>query len=165
MRSPRWTAAHEDSGCHAVFATDAGGFSPEIFSRVGGEIYVGGLNDPGLPLPETATDARPDPREIAKMRRVARRMLGVRSGEDDLEVVREGLCFRPVGTRGRPPILSRVPDGMLGGVRTVGDAGGGVFLSAGHGPWGISQSLGTGKVLAELIQDEEPSANINSLRL
>ncbi|KAI9870383.1 MAG: hypothetical protein M1830_004315, partial [Pleopsidium flavum] len=39
VKSPRWAKEHEEKGCHAVFTTDSSGFSPEIFSRVGGEIY------------------------------------------------------------------------------------------------------------------------------
>ena len=36
VRSPRWKTEHEEKGCHAVFATDMEGFSPEVFSRIGG---------------------------------------------------------------------------------------------------------------------------------
>lgn len=87
--------------------------------------------------------------------------------KDDLEIVREGLCFRPVTSKG-PPIVTRIDDKHLGGIKTrgSGDGGdGGVFLSAGHGPWGISKSLGTGLVMSELIEGQKPSANIRSLGL
>ena len=43
--------------------------------------------------------------------------------------------------------------------------GGGVFVAAGHGPWGIAHSLGTGKVVAELMRGEVPSADISKLGL
>jgi hypothetical protein len=53
-----------------------------------------------------------------------------------LEVLREGFCFRPVSRSGEP-IISRVPDEKLGGGMTTRHGGeGGVFVSAGHGPWG-----------------------------
>jgi glycine/D-amino acid oxidase-like deaminating enzyme len=123
------------------------GFSPEIFSRVGGEIYIAGLNDPKLPLPETARDAKIDSRSIDDLKKIAQKLLG-QDGTDvtDLEVVREGLCFRPVTSRG-VPILSRVRDEDLGGsLETKPGEDGGVYIAAGHGPWGISHSLGTGKV-------------------
>lgn len=163
VRSPRWSKEHESGGCHAVFTTDTDGFSPEIFNRVGGEIYIAGLNDPELDLPNLATDAHPDDESIAKLKETAVRMLGLPNGDDDLEVVREGLCFRPITVRG-PPIVSRVQDEKLGGgMKTLGNGKGGVFLAVGHGPWGISQSLGTGKVLAELIEGRPTSANIKAL--
>lgn len=147
VKSPRFTQEHQTNGCDAVFTTMRNGFSPEIFSRIGGEIYVAGLNDPGLPLPERATDAKIDPKSIEEMKQVAQNLLG-QDGTDvsDLEVVREGVCFRPVTQRG-VPILCRIADEDLGGnIETRPGEDGGVFIAAGHGPWGISLSLGTGKV-------------------
>lgn len=166
VRSPRWSKELEDWGCHAVFSTDAGGFSPEIFSRIGGEIYIAGLNDASLPLPKTGADAKVDPGSVQQLKVVARKMLGLPEGqEDDLEVLREGLCFRPV-TRMGDPIISRIADSKLGdGLKTRGRGSGGVFLAAGHGPWGISLSAGTGKVLSELIEGTETSADVRRLRL
>lgn len=164
VKSPRWGSNQEALGCHAVFTTDESGFSPEIFSRVGGEIYMAGLNDSSLPLPESATNAKPDPHEIEKLKTVAKRMLGLPDGSDDVEVIREGLCFRPITSKNQP-IVSRVPDDQLGGITTRGGGEGGVFVAAGHGPWGISQSLGTGKVLAELIEGQKTSADVSGLAL
>lgn len=165
VRSPRWTAEHEKAGCHAVFATDSSGYSPEIFSRIGGEIYVAGVNDASLALPDRAVDAKADPKAIETLKEISRRILGLSPSEkDDLEIVREGLCFRPVTSRG-PPLVTRISDKHLGGMKIRGGADGGVFLSAGHGPWGISQSLGTGKVMSEMIEGQELSAKVNGLAL
>lgn len=164
LRSPRWTSEHEARGCHAVFATDGSGFSPEVFSRIGGEIYIAGLNDLGLPLPDLATETEIDAKSIAKLTEVAKKMLSI-PGSDDVEIVRDGLCFRPVTNSGRP-ILSRVTDTRLGGCSTRrGPGEGGVFVAAGHGPWGISLSLGTGKVLAEMVNGVETSADVRKLAL
>ncbi|KAL9083644.1 MAG: hypothetical protein Q9159_005653 [Coniocarpon cinnabarinum] len=132
VRSPRWMKEHEGKGCHAVFATDTNGFSPEIFSRIGGEIYIAGLNDASLKPPDVAGNSKPDVRSIERLKSVATQMLGVPGAEDDLEVVREGLCFRPVA-RGNP-ILGRIPDDRLsakGQLRTQGGSLGGVFVAAG----------------------------------
>lgn len=163
LKSPRWTKENESKGCHAIFTTMRSGFSPEVFSRMGEEIYIAGLNDPSLPLPETATDAKVDPASIDELRQVAQRLLG-RDGTDvsDLEVLREGLCFRPV-TRKGVPIICQVPDEELGGIETRHGADGGVFVAAGHGPWGISHSLGTGKVMAEMLERQKLSANVRAL--
>jgi len=166
VKSPRWTKEHEDKGCHALFTTSRDGFSPEVFSRIGEEIYVAGLNDPSLPLPETATDAKIDQKSIDRLKNVAQKLLG-KDGTDvsDLEVVREGLCFRPVTARG-VPILCQVPDEELGeGIETRLAPDGGVFIAAGHGPWGISHSLGTGKVMAEMLEGEDLSADVTALGL
>ncbi|KAL1859745.1 hypothetical protein Daus18300_009467 [Diaporthe australafricana] len=164
LKSPRWTAEMEKRGCHALYATSKTGFSPEIFSRVGGQIYVAGLNSATMPLPKLATE-KPISREaINELKKVAAKLLGPEGAAiDDLEVVREGLCFRPVTPYGTP-IISRIDDEHLEeGIATRPDAEGGVFLAAGHGPWGISLSLGTGKVLAEMAQGRRISADVSSL--
>ncbi|RMY79961.1 hypothetical protein D0864_08865 [Hortaea werneckii] len=163
VKSPRWTQEHEAQGCHALFTTMRAGFSPEIFSRIGGEIYVAGLNDPSLPLPESPTDAKIDQASIDELKAVSEKLLG-NDGTDvsDLQVVREGLCFRPITTRGTP-LLTKISDEKLGGIETRMAPEGGVFVSAGHGPWGISHSLGTGKVMAEMIQGANLSADISRL--
>lgn len=163
VKSPRWTEEHEERGCHAVFMTSQPGYSPEIFSRVGGHIYIAGLNSAAEPLPDLATDAkgRISREAVEKLRGTAREVLG----EDNVEVVREGLCFRPVTDKGTP-ILDRIPDKCLGpAVRTRPGAEGGVYLAAGHGPWGISMSLGTGKVMAEVVQGRQLSADVSRLAL
>ncbi|KAI2611795.1 FAD dependent oxidoreductase [Hypoxylon sp. NC1633] len=165
VRSPRWTKEHEGGGCHAVFMTSQPGYSPEIFSRVGGDIYIAGLNSAAEPLPPLATDAkdRIAKEAIEKLRGTVGEVLGV--ADADLEVVREGLCFRPVTERGTP-FLGRVPDAWLGaGIAARPAAQGGVYLACGHGPWGISLSLGTGKVMAEMIQGRALSADVSGLAL
>lgn len=164
VRTPRWRKEHEDGGCHAVFTTDEAGFSPEIFSRLGGNIYVAGLNDASIPLPALATDSQIDEASVAQLLTTSKLLLGNLGNTDDLEVVRKGLCFRPVTSRGTP-IVARIPDEKLGGVNTRGGGEGGVWLAAGHGPWGISMSLGTGKVMAELVQGLPTSATVSGLGL
>jgi glycine/D-amino acid oxidase-like deaminating enzyme len=165
MRSPRWTSEHEERGCHAVFTTDEAGYSPEIFSRIGGEIYIAGLNSSSIPLPALATESKIDDQAVKQLQTTSERLLGLSSDVDDLEIVRKGLCFRPVTNKGTP-ILARIPDKMLGqGINTRGGSDGGVFLAAGHGPWGISMSLGTGKVMAEMVMGLETSADVRDLGL
>lgn len=163
VKSPRWSEEHEEKGCHAVFTTNDGGFSPEIFSRMGGEIYIAGLNDASLALPKLATESRIEENSAEKLTKTAKKLLCAHT-EDDLEVVRKGLCFRPV-TKGGTPILGRIPDENLGGLKSRGGGEGGVWLAAGHGPWGISLSLGSGKVMAEMIQGMPTSASIKGLGL
>ena len=161
VKSPRWTAEMEKKGCHAIFTTMRDGLSPEAFSRTGGEIWIGGVNDPDLALPERATDAEVDRGSIDKLMDVAKQLLGS-EGKDDLEVVREGVCFRPVTDWGEP-ILARIPDDELGGIETRLPPDGGVFVCAGHGPWGISLGLGTGRCMAEMLEGGVESADVSGL--
>ncbi|KAH8689871.1 FAD dependent oxidoreductase superfamily [Talaromyces proteolyticus] len=189
LRSPRHTQIHEQERykgkSHAIFASSnphLGGFSPEIFSRQGAEIYIAGLNSSDLALPTRAEGSKflIDAQKINELKKVAVKLMGkLASGhsesssevvnDDDLQVLREGLCFRPLSKTGTP-IVSRVKDEYLGANiksdhSAVGRNIGGVFIASGHGPWGISLSLGTGKVVADLIDGVEPSADVSALSL
>ncbi|CDO73773.1 hypothetical protein BN946_scf185015.g101 [Trametes cinnabarina] len=148
----------QSSVCHAIF-THAGGFAPEIFSRASGEIWLGGLNPASTPLPELPTDAQLDPKEVERLLTVAHVLCGT-----DIELHRQDLCFRPVSASGRP-IITRLHEADLGdGPKPGGhDGAGGVYVATGHGPWGISLSLGTGLVLAELVLGQKTSADIGAL--
>ncbi|EGD94271.1 FAD dependent oxidoreductase [Trichophyton tonsurans CBS 112818] len=183
LRSPRHTLHQEQEvyggKSHAVFTThpQSCGFSPEVFSRTNAEIYLAGLNGLDIPLPEVATDAQSlmAKDKVARVREAARVLMGRPQdggcggsnggleGEniDDLEVVREALCFRPYIESGLP-IVARLQDSMTG---TADRVSGGLFMATGHGPWGISLSLGTGKVMAEMISGREPSADVSRLGL
>jgi glycine/D-amino acid oxidase-like deaminating enzyme len=164
VRSPRWKKEHEELGCHAIYTTDDSGYCPEIFSRVGGEIYIAGMNDASLPLPELATECKIDNSVIEKLQATAKRLLCLPDGANDVEILRKGLCFRPVTDRGTP-IISRIVDEKLGDMKTRAGKDGGVFLATGHGPWGISMSLGTGKVMAEIVQGQPTSVHVKALEL
>jgi glycine/D-amino acid oxidase-like deaminating enzyme len=76
--------------CHAVFATDTLGFSPEWFARLGGELYLAGLNSTSIPLPDVATDVKANDKAIAQLRQCAKAMMMNVPGKD-MEVLREGL--------------------------------------------------------------------------
>ncbi|KAL4801783.1 FAD dependent oxidoreductase [Aspergillus unguis] len=178
VRSPRYTDTHEQNASgtsHAVFTTHppSCGFSPEIFSREGAEIYIAGLNSREIPVPERVEDLKRywDETEMKKLKDVTVRLMGkLPSGqteanddvanENDLDILREGLCLRPVAERG-VPFVSKIADPSLGGLKT--NKNGGVYVAAGHGPWGISLSLGTGKVIADLINGVKPAVDISGL--
>ena len=100
-----------------------------------GQIYIAGLNSSTYPLPSIANQRVIDPASIATLKKTARRLLG-----NDFEIVREGVCWRPIAQKG-VPIIAKLPEQ-------------GVMLCAGHGPWGISNSLGSGYCVANMIQGD-----------
>lgn len=178
VKSPHLKMENVDTEWHAVFASKSGDsndindFSPELFSRTGGdpdepEIYIAGLNDAELPLPEVATGVAPEISAIGALVNRARKLLSsssLRQAGDqkmaensrkvleagEIDIRRTGLCWRPVTSRGHA-IVGSIDDKRLGDdVHTA--PGGGVLVAAGHSPWGISLSLGTGKVVSELVR-------------
>ncbi|EPS42774.1 hypothetical protein H072_3249 [Dactylellina haptotyla CBS 200.50] len=163
--------------CNAVFASISGvSWHPEFFTRVNGDIYFAGVNSSKIPLPAIATEVKEKQSDIKELIDLAEVLVNQGGNGGDIvpmrskktseavDVIATGLCHRPVTPAGNP-ILARVPDTVLGGVKTKAGGNGGVFVSAGHGPWGTSQSLGTGKVMAELMMGELLSADISQLGL
>lgn len=154
LRSPRWKP--EDIGdCHAIFTTTPDGWSPELFSRRGGELYLAGLNSSIIPIPKLASETVVQGDDIEAMIKTARILLG-----NDVEVVRTGMCHRPVTSTGMP-ILGKIPSVHIGleGI----DGPGGIYVASGHGAWGISLSLGTGKVMAEMMAGDKTSIDVSLL--
>jgi hypothetical protein len=91
VRNPHFKPDNVDEElCHAVFATDTLGFSPEFFARTGGELYLAGLNSTSIPLPDVATDVRPSKQSIDQLKACARAMMVGVPGRE-FEVLREGL--------------------------------------------------------------------------
>ena len=132
VQSPHWPPKLDDvedqiplvrQDCHAVFTTDAeAGYSPEMFSRMpDGHIYLAGLNSSTYPLPKMVGDRAIDPTSIAALKKTAHKLLG-----DDFQVIREGVCWRPVAKKGVPIICDMASKGEKD-----------VFVAAGHGAWGI----------------------------
>ena len=162
LRSPHWPPPALERGadhpanagrqdCHAVFTTDAeADYSPELFSRMpDGCIYLAGLNSSTYPLPQMANEGVIDPKSIAVLQKTAHKLLG-----DDFQVIREGVCWRPVAMKGLPIIAD------------LGDNGEeGVIVCAGHGPWGISNSQGSGYCVARMIEGKDMERYVGRLGL
>jgi glycine/D-amino acid oxidase-like deaminating enzyme len=114
------------------------------------------LNDASIVLPNLATESLIEEEAISELKKTAQRMCGIPG--KDIEVLREGLCFRPVTPSGEP-IVCKVEEKKMGGVRSRD----GIFVAAGHGPWGISLSLGTGLVMSEMIRGVKTSCKVGRL--
>lgn len=173
VRSPRYSRSifqQNDSlstveMSHATFypPTKDWKYSPEAMARMTRsgkpEIYIAGLNDERLALPALAGQSRAmmDKRKLDDLKKTAltltgNTILGKNEDPDDLELVRKGLCFRPVSTSG-VPIISPVKD-------IQSSTGGGLYVATGHGPWGITLSLATGFIMAEMLEGKDTSISV-----
>lgn len=117
-----------------------------------GELYLAGLNSSTYPLPQIANERVIDPKAITILKDTATRLLG-----DDIEILREAVCWRPVGRKGLP-IVTEMEE-------TMGQEGRDVFVAAGHGAWGISLSLGTGWCVAGMVDGKDMSEYVGRLGL
>ena len=149
------TAGHPPP-CHALFTSEnlssSTSYAPELFSRLpSGHIYIAGLNGK-YPLPSLPTERQIDPTAIDILKATSERLLG----KGQFTVEREALCWRPITNKGTP---------IVGPVKKGREEEKGVWVAAGHGPWGISLSLGTGLVVSEMVEGRECSADVRGLRL
>lgn len=149
-----------DDTNHIVFATLADGSSPEFGSRSGGAIYFAGVNSMTIPLPPLATGSKREDESLTQLKQMAKALV---SSDEELQTMRTGLCFRPVTERGTP-YIGRLTDEQIG-IKTRTGEEGGVFIAVGHGPWGILMSLGTGRVMAEMMAGKETSVDVSGLAL
>ena len=167
LKTPGWTPPDDDKGCDQLYLKGILGHTLDISSFLRGTLYVGGFGGRTEPLPELATDVKSQPDAIEAMLRLCEKVLSVPEGES-LEVLDSGRCFRPVLEQGRP-IVTKVPLAKLFPPDQQWDnhnpPTSSVFLNVGHGSDGITLGPGSGKVMSELIQDLNPSANISGLGL
>ena len=166
IRSNRWQPSQTDtSRLTALFSSkNIEGFAPEVFSRVGGEIYIAGLNDPSIPPPAPSAHSLPSSDSVDRLINVAKFLCSSHSTEmrgtsTDFEVIARGLCFRPTTPKGTP-VIGQIPlrSSNLYGKRFR------LWVGGGHGPWGISLSLGTGMVLSQMVLGRGPSVDVKKLQ-
>lgn len=147
------------------------GFSPEVFSRKlpngQRDIFLAGVNSSRIPLPAIATDvaSQLDSRspEIESLLKVAKTILQ-RSGSIKSNIIRASLCHRPV-TDNRTPVIARIDSKHYSPVTSESAGRGGVYVCAGHGPWGISLGPGSGKLCADMMLGREVPAYLSKLGL
>ena len=166
IRSKRWQPPETDtSQLNALFLSKPiEGFRPEVFSRVGGEIYLAGLNDASITPPSPQTYPLPSSDSVNRLINVAKFLCDsdsnkARGNDTDLEVVSRGLCFRPTTPKG-VPVIGQIPlrSGGLYGKKFR------LWVGSGHGPWGICMSLGTGMVLSQMVLGRKTSVNVKKLQ-
>ncbi|PKI83086.1 hypothetical protein MVES1_003272 [Malassezia vespertilionis] len=126
--------------------------APEFYIRPKGLAYLSGGTD-SVPIPELADDVTYDPSSTAELQNQAAvaspEFLDVKRGAT---LLKEQSCYLPLSPRTAAPIIG-------------GNAHDGIYLAAGHAVWGINNSLGTGKVMAELLLDgKATSADIRHLQ-
>jgi glycine/D-amino acid oxidase-like deaminating enzyme len=185
VRTPGWKPQDDEKGSEQVFLQNdiAGGQGLDITSFSGGELYVGGWGAIPEELPELAESVKAQPSEIRNMVTLAKQYLNV-DQEKELDFFDDGRCYRPFATHNHP-IIMKVDWDLLG----IGNSQapnlqvqppkaqlerkeshysltiGGLFLNTAHFSDGVTLSLGSGKVMSELLLGLPPSIDISGLGL
>jgi glycine/D-amino acid oxidase-like deaminating enzyme len=136
-------------------------------------IWICGLNNESSKPGRIDDRAEPDEDAINLLRKYAGQFLwnGESAQEDNLEILERGRTYRPTIDR-ELPILTSVSRGDLRGSRISkgqslsgqGDcAKSGVWVCTGHGRYGITLGLGSGKLMSQLILGETPDLDVAAL--
>lgn len=118
------------------------GFAPVVLSRVGGDIYIAGLNNALIHPPSPETYSLPSSDSVNRLVNVAKFLCDshppkTHGAGTDFEVIARNLCFRPTTPKGMP-VIGQIPlrsGGMYG--KKIPVVGGQRTRSLGylHGPW------------------------------
>jgi glycine/D-amino acid oxidase-like deaminating enzyme len=140
-----------------------------------GELYVAGWGAVPQELPVCAGDVKAQPEEVSDMVETVKGWLNV-DPEEELQVSDVGRCYRPLAQPDHP-IIARIPWDVLGLESAAipacqGDDGvgggssiGGVFVNTAHFGDGVTLSLGSGRIMSELLLGLRPSVDISGLGL
>ena len=124
-------------------------------SRLRGKLLLAGIGADPEPLPRLATGVKPQPDKIEQMKKLVG--LLVRHEGDQLHVVRSARGYQPKTLSGLP-IITRIDDASLFKDDTLAKAKyktKGLYFPSGHGSYGILLSLGSGKLLAQMMEGGE----------
>lgn len=137
----------------------------EFTGRNDGTIWLIGRKDSNATLPPLGKVASPNGAMINELIDRAKRHLSFVAGEvgqdgATLEIIDKGRAIRPA-TNSLLPIISSVKaEDLSDDVGSSSDSSG-VFVSWGHGSYGLTLGMGTGKILSQLVLGEETDIDIS----
>lgn len=151
----------------SVFLDDIVHEKLEYAGRNDETIWVCGQRNHIAELPPAETGQEPDERMISRLMRYSqgfiRRLNSVETEKSDkIQVLETGRAFRPSTVAGLP-FISQVPFQRLCPSKHGNDTG--VFICYGHGSYGMSLGMGSGKLMAQVIQGMQPDIDIAKFTL
>lgn len=183
-KTPGWKPYHDLIGSQQVFLQNDSptGEGLDITSFMGGKLYVAGWGAIPEELPEDAGSVKAQPAEIAQMVKLAKEYLQV-DAERDLDIFKVGRCYRPLAEPNHPIITKvdwnlikygthqdfglQVQSGKPTFDRKRADAStvGGLFINTAHYSDGVTFSMGSGRVMSELLLGLLPSIDVSGFGL
>ena len=172
VKSPAKALIH--NRCEVIF-DEFVGHQLEFVGRSDGTIWICGLNNTVKCLGDVKGSDIPDKDAISRLLEYARRFLLASEMEncDSLDVIATGRTYRPTIDR-ELPIIARVDPRKLCPVKqsdgndpVAGMHGpaGGVFVCSGHGRYGITFAMGSGRLMSQMIMDDPTDFDVLKLGL
>ena len=147
----------------------------EFAARNDGTIWVCGRRNFRASLPPQGQYAKPDDNLIEELLDHARKWLAsecscITKHNNELLLVDKGRAFRPA-TKSGLPVISQVAASDLTSDTVAASQGSmekpssGVFICWGHGSYGLTLGMGTGKVMSQLMRGEKPDLDLSLFTL
>jgi glycine/D-amino acid oxidase-like deaminating enzyme len=134
-------------------------------------IWICGLNDEHSPRGDLSQEAEPDGNAIQRFIDYGTRYLHSALGTKPvtLEVIEKGRTYRPTNSRGLP-IIAPIPTAML--KSSYSDSSSqrshlhsGIWISTGHGKYGMTLGMGSGKLISQMILGGKPDREMTKFGL
>lgn len=145
----------------------------EFAGRDDGTIWVCGRRNLTAPLPSPGTLDEPDEKLVEELSGRARDWLNwqcncTKTHHDSFQLVSKGRAFRPA-TKSGLPIISEVASSELSSSATTdgqdAKSSSGVFVCWGHGSYGLTLSMGSGRLVSQLMHGEKPDIDLSLFSL
>ncbi|KAI1115079.1 hypothetical protein F5Y14DRAFT_440819 [Nemania sp. NC0429] len=162
----------ESSTAYVSFANLVGD-KLEFAGRNDGTIWACGRRNLTADLPAPGHRQDPDERMISDLVSYAQKWVNLNcdclgSHDHDIQLVAQGRAFRPA-TKSGLPIFDEFPSVALtersSSISRVKGSPSGVFICWGHGSYGLTLGMGSGRVMSQLMLGEEPDIDISEFSL
>jgi glycine/D-amino acid oxidase-like deaminating enzyme len=147
----------------AVFLDDIVGHKLEFAGRNDGTIWACCERNHSAIMPPVGEEAEPDDLAIHKLTDYAQEF--IIGAEDSLKVVQSGRAFRPARKKGLP-VIAAVPtrkltrNGSWFGHGCIADS---VYICSGHGSYGITLGIGSGRLISQIVRGEKPDIDLSEM--
>lgn len=145
----------------------------EFAARNDGTIWGCGRRNHNAPLPPPRHAEEPDEALVAELSAHARRWLDwschcTEEHDGMVQVVKKGRAFRPVTTSALPLMAEMEPWMLTSESKTGNDTGNrssGLFVCWGHGSYGLTLGMGSGRLMSQLMSGKEPDIDLTPFSL
>ena len=145
----------------------------EFAARNDGTIWACGRRNYTAALPQPGQTAKPDEEIIEELLGRAHEWLNrgcccKEKHPDKLQLVRKGRAFRPATKSGLPVLSEATTLDLTGEIARTSqnlNSSSGVFVCWGHGSYGLTLGMGTGKLMSQLMRGKTPDLDLSLFAL
>lgn len=163
FRSPEQRSA---TSIAAVYFDEIVGEKLEFAGRNDQKVWATGEKSQIGTLPKPGDAPEPDEKALLNLLANATRFLKYKQGDEPgLHIIKQGRSFRPE-TPSRLPVITAVPGCKLNTQDTTlpsDDRRPSVFINSGHGSYGVTLGMGSGKVMSQIIMGSKPDVDLSKM--